>query len=148
MTDTPIPDTIERELVLPHSVERVWAALTEPDQIARWFGDTAELDLVPGGAGLFTWGDTDRSAVVVETVEPPRRFAFWWNSGSGDRVEPGNRTLVDFTLEPDGDGTRLRLLESGFASLDDPARQHAANSDGWTVELAELEAYLGANATV
>jgi uncharacterized protein YndB with AHSA1/START domain len=34
----------------PHSVERVWAALTEPDQLRQWFGEgDIELELVEGG---------------------------------------------------------------------------------------------------
>jgi len=37
MTDSTIPDTIERTTDLPHPVERVWAALTDPAEFGRWF---------------------------------------------------------------------------------------------------------------
>ncbi|MPY93792.1 MAG: ATPase [Acidimicrobiia bacterium] len=144
-TPTPVPDTIERVLVLPHAVERVWAAITDPHELAGWFGDTAEVDLRPGGAALFTWGGRDRSAAVVEVVDPPRRFAFWWTAGVGEAVGPENRTLVEFTLEPVDGGTRLRLVESGFAALAHGLDQHRDNTEGWATELGHLEAYLRAD---
>jgi len=141
MTD--IPDRIEREMLLPVPVERAWAALTQPAEIAKWFGDGAEIDLRPGGDLVFTFGGGERCRGIVEAVEPMRRFAYWWQPGisSGEPVPADNRTLVDFTLEPVEGGTRLRLVESGFASVTNP-EAFGLNSSGWTEELAELEAYL------
>lgn len=147
MTNATIPDRIERELLLPHPIERVWTAITDPSELAKWFGDSAEVDLRPGGAAMFAWSEHDmRGPAVVEAVDPPRRFAFWWVAGGGDTVEPHNRTLVDFTLEPVDGGTRLRLVESGFAALADGEKHHSGNSEGWTAELGELEAYLRGDA--
>jgi uncharacterized protein YndB with AHSA1/START domain len=140
---TTVPDTIEREMVLAHPVERVWRAITDPTELASWFGDSARLDLRPGGDGMFTWSD-DMSAAVVEVVEPPRRFAFWWTAGIGDTVTPENRTLVDFTLDAVDGGTRLRLVESGFAALANGAEQRDGNVEGWTIELGDLAAHLDA----
>jgi uncharacterized protein YndB with AHSA1/START domain len=140
-----VPDAIERELVLPVSPERVWAALTQPEQLSRWFGTQAAIDLRPGGAVTFTWdgssGPVGENSGVVEVVEPPRRFAFRWQSFGAD-VPP---TRVEFTLQPHGDGTLLRLVESGFASLPPRLRTegHQQNTEGWQRELAELVGYLG-----
>ena len=145
MTDDMVPDRIEREMMLNVPVERVWAALTDPAEIVKWFGDKAEVDLRPGGDVLFRFG-SERCPAIVEAVEPMRRFAYWWQpgSGAGDPVPADNRTLVDFTMEPVGDGTRLRLVESGFAGVKDPARQFRDNDQGWDEELAKLVAYLAA----
>jgi len=148
MTNATIPDTIERELVLPYPIERVWTAITDPAELAQWFGDSAEVDLRPGGAATFGWSQYDaRGPAVVEVVDPPRRFAFWWVAGEGDTVEIHNRTLVDFTLEPADGGTRLRLVESGFAALADGEKHRVGNTEGWTIELGELEAYLRGDAS-
>jgi uncharacterized protein YndB with AHSA1/START domain len=48
-------DWIEREVLIEASRERVWAVLTDPTHIAVWFGDTAEMDLRPGGKAAFGW---------------------------------------------------------------------------------------------
>jgi uncharacterized protein YndB with AHSA1/START domain len=77
---------------------------------------------------------------VIETVEPPVRFVFRWQSVADNLP----MTRVEFTLEPHADGTRLRLIESGFGSL--PTRRrgraHGDNTEGWQRELGELEQYL------
>jgi len=146
---TMIRDTIEREVVYPQSIERVWAALTEPEQMKRWFCSVGiEIDLRPGGAARFHFNEGSFRA-VVETVEPPRHFAFRWVPGGLEDQElpvdaQGPLTLVDFQLESVADGTRLRLVESGFAAFDE-ARRSAAfgdNSRGWDECLANLETAL------
>ena len=43
-------DSIEREITVAGPIDRVWQALTDADELAQWFGDSAELQLVPGGA--------------------------------------------------------------------------------------------------
>lgn len=139
-----VPDSIERELILPVSPARVWNALTQPDQLSAWFGTQATIDLRPGGEVVFTWdsstGQVGTIRGVVEAVEPPHRFAFRWQL-SPDTVQ---MTQVEFTLEPHPEGTRLRLVESGFASLPPDLRGgcHASNTDGWQRELGELAQYL------
>jgi uncharacterized protein YndB with AHSA1/START domain len=139
---TEIPDRIEREMLLAVPVERVWAALTDPAELVKWFGDGAEIDLRPGGAGLLSFGE-GRCPLEIVAVEPMRRFAYHWVPGSGQNEVPveGNRTLVDFTLEATDGGTRLRMVESGFASIENPAVR-SGNVEGWTGELGELESHL------
>jgi uncharacterized protein YndB with AHSA1/START domain len=139
-----VPDSIERDIILPVPPERVWTALTRPDQLGAWFGTHASLDLRPGGEVVFTWdGSTGPSGTkrgVVEVVDPLRRFVFRWQSSPD--AQP--MTRVEFTLEPYAEGTRLRVVESGFASLppDVRGRSHEANSEGWQRELGELLQYL------
>ncbi|WP_336216056.1 SRPBCC domain-containing protein [Nonomuraea sp. LPB2021202275-12-8] len=143
-----VSGTIEREVVLRHPIERVWAALITAEELSRWFGSVAEIDLRPGGRAYFRWEDLGQESVATITVvDPPHRFAFRW----GIEGLPGNdapQTVVEFTLEQVPDGTRLRLVESGFAqAADDVARSaHKANSQGWDAELVDLGAYLDAAA--
>ena len=144
-----VPEQIERETVIAAPVERVWALLTEAEHLGRWFGDAgAELDLRPGGALSLNWEryGTVRGRVVA--VEAPRRFSYRWSvlreSFDSEPVE-GNSTLVEFTLQAEGDGTRLRVVESGFDTLfADPAKQGERAEDnrkGWGSELDELREY-------
>ena len=141
-------DRIEREVVIAAPPERVWAALTEPVQIAGWFGDRVEIDLRPGGEARFMFERYPTSRSRVEVVEPMRRFAFRWHAEGSDPllpVEDVPNTLVEFTLEAIPEGTRLTLVESGFASLPPDVRRKArsGNEEGWNAELGDLVAYLG-----
>jgi uncharacterized protein YndB with AHSA1/START domain len=139
-----VPDSIEREVILPVPPARVWTALTQPDQLSAWFGTQATIDLRPGGEIILTWdgstGPCGTHRGVIETVEPPKRFAFRWQSGPDDVP----MTRVEFTLETHPEGTRLRLVESGFASLPPDLRGdlHASHTDGWQRELGELAQHL------
>lgn len=132
-------DRIERELHVRAPVERVWQVLTEPGYVARWFGSKAEIDLRPGGAAVFGWDEYGDGHARVERVEAPHVFAFRWMRAHDVPFDlAGTSTLVEFTLATDGDGTRLRLVESGFT--DDTHRKE--NSGGWDAELADLVALL------
>lgn len=84
MQSTAIADRIERVLILPVPRERVWAALTEPSEMARWFGTLAEFDLRPGAPARFGWEEHGTEPGRIETVEPPRRFAFRWRPYPSD----------------------------------------------------------------
>ncbi|WP_020574667.1 SRPBCC family protein [Actinopolymorpha alba] len=141
-----IPEKIEREIVIAAPVERVWAVITEAEHIAGWFGDAgAELDeLRPGGKMIMTWKEYGRAPAVIEKVDPPHFFSWRWTSG-GPEPTADNSTLVEFGLSPEGDGTRLRVVESGFRDLpvseEDQASRVAGNTEGWFLELNELQAY-------
>lgn len=144
-----VPDNIERETLIDAPVERVWELITQAEHLGRWFGDAgAEIDLRPGGAMALRWTEHGTTRGRVVAVEPHTRFAYRWapfKDPSGDEPGEGNWTLVEFTLQPEGDGTRLRVVESGFASLaasDAQRRQNLeGNTEGWELETGELRAY-------
>jgi uncharacterized protein YndB with AHSA1/START domain len=144
-----VPDHIERETVINAPVERVWELITQAEHLGRWFGDAgAEIDLRPGGAMALRWTDHGTTRGRVVAVEPHTRFSYRWapfKDPSGDEPGEGNSTLVEFTLQPEEDGTRLRVVESGFASLatsDAQRRQNLeGNTEGWEFETGELRAY-------
>jgi uncharacterized protein YndB with AHSA1/START domain len=144
-----VHDRIERETVINAPVERVWELITEPEHVGRWFGDAgAEIDLRPGGEMVLRWTEYGTSHGRVVAVEPRTRFSYRWapfKDPGGEEPVAGNSTLVEFTLQPEGDGTRLRVVESGFASLAASEEQRAenvkGNTDGWRHELEELREY-------
>jgi uncharacterized protein YndB with AHSA1/START domain len=136
-------DQIERETMIAAPVERVWSLITEAEHLGKWFGDAgAEIDLRPGGALRLSWAEHGTVHGEVVAVEPHQRFAYRWAAQVGDAPSPGNSTLVEFTLAQEGDGTRLRVVESGFAALDLPeaerASKAAGNTEGWAEELGHL----------
>jgi uncharacterized protein YndB with AHSA1/START domain len=140
------PDRIERTVEIGRSPATVWAALTTAEGLSAWFGDRASIDLRPGGAAQLAWSDGPTADLRVERVEEPSVFGFTWHIYGLPADDP-RRTYVEFTLEPVGAGTRLTVIETGFAQVSDDEAYHTAfdgNTKGWASELGELVDYLDA----
>lgn len=117
----------------PHPIAKVWAAVSDPDQLGRWFPSKVALDPRPGGAVTFSSDpNIEDTTGTVLAYSPPHRVAFTW----------GNDAL-EFTLEPLADGgcrlTLLNFLEHRTAA--------ARNAAGWQVCLGELTKALDGSAT-
>jgi len=141
--------TITRTVRIEAPRELVWAALTTPDQIARWFGQTADF---PGGVhlgatGTFGWTAHGDFPVRIDAYDPTSHFAFTWGN-QGEEIREDNSTTATFTLAEADGATRLTVVESGFDTLtpDAVARRAAMedNAQGWNSELDELVAHVGA----
>jgi uncharacterized protein YndB with AHSA1/START domain len=140
-------DRIERDVFITAPARRVWAALTEAEQLASWFGDAgAEVELRVGGRLTFRWRQHGTVHAVIERLEAPRFLSYRWALQSDEEPRPGNSTLVEFSLTDEAGGTRLSVVESGFADLEWPEAQQERhvrdNSSGWASELGELVAYV------
>jgi uncharacterized protein YndB with AHSA1/START domain len=86
------------------------------------------------------WG---RFPVEVVELRPRTYAAFRWSpTYPGGELTSGRTTLIEFTVEPVGDGVRVSVVESGFAHLDGTEEMKAqgveSNSGGWESELAAL----------
>jgi uncharacterized protein YndB with AHSA1/START domain len=113
---------------LAHSPERVWRALTEPEDLEAWFPAEIRGDLATPGAELsfpFREGEAETEPGEVLASEPPRLLAFRW----------GAQTLR-FELEPDDGGTRLVFTHALDRS------ETAQVAAGWEIKFEELEALL------
>ena len=148
-------DHIEREILIEAPVDVVWSVLTEPEQMARWFSDAAEVDLRHGGQGVLTFNQraTNQTVVVpiqIESVDPPHTFSYRWGHPAGTEARAGNSALVEFRLTPEGTTTRLRLVESGLLEMDwsDEARTSYAedHGKGWDMHMASLRNYVSQQA--
>jgi uncharacterized protein YndB with AHSA1/START domain len=160
MTGT-LTDRIERSIVINAPQSRVWRALTTPREFREWFGLAPDGEFTPGarlrGTIVGTNVDADVAALqgphlgrsfemVIELLEPERRFAYRWHPGAADPQfdysgEP--MTLVEFTLETVAEGTRVTVVESGFDALP-PARRTEAfdgNREGWRIMMGILQKY-------
>jgi uncharacterized protein YndB with AHSA1/START domain len=125
---------IRFERRLDHPVERVWRALTEPDELADWLA-LADLDLKDGGHVVLTWQNTDpdgNTAVARGTVtalDPPRLVEF----------DTDIHGRLRWELEPDGDGTALKFT----AEAQLPPDWELEVLAGWHIHLDHLEHVLG-----
>ncbi len=117
---------IERDIAFPP--DRIWRALTQPHLLQDWL---MKNDFAPVVDHAFQfsgdWGSVDCRVV---TVEPTTTLAYSWGA-------MGLETLVTWTLTPTGDGTRLRLEQSGFRPEQDQAYNGARF--GWQRFLANLD---------
>ena len=141
-----VPQRIEREILIDAPVEVVWAVVTEPEHISKWFSDSVELDLRPGGPAVLHWDGRRTVQGRVERVEPPHYLSFRWVVRDEPQLTDDNATLVEFSLRAERDATRLTVVETGFQDLarpDDEKQRHLdSHRRGWELELGELDEYV------
>lgn len=133
LEQTPAGPRLRLTRRLAHPPEKVWRALTEPGSLAAWFPDTIVVESWEVGSRLrfeHERGLFDPFEGEVLEVTPMRALEFTWGT---DRLR--------FELEPDGEGTRLTLLDT-IDELGKAARDGA----GWHVCLDQLEHHLAGTA--
>lgn len=124
---------IERQVRINARPEEVFQFLTDPAKLVRWLGLKAEIDPRPGGIFRLDVNGVDVIRGKYVEVVPNRKVVFTWGwEGGGGRVPPGS-TTVEISLEPEGDGTLLRLRHS---DLPEPDREK--HDMGWGHYLERL----------
>lgn len=131
--------------VFPHAPATIWNALTSAALISRWLMPPTDFEPVEGKH--FTFRTTPAGAwdgtIHCEVLEVVRneRFAFAWTGGDETNCGYGSRldTIVTFTLTSVDNGTRLRLVHSGFVpSRNDTAFKNLG--EGWRLCFGRLDA--------
>jgi uncharacterized protein YndB with AHSA1/START domain len=134
--------------VFPHAPETIWKTLTTGELIGRWLMVPTGFEPVKGKH--FTFQTTSAGAwdgvihCQVLEVTPNERLAYAWKGGHEGNVGYGSRldTVVTWTLSRVEDGTRLRLVHSGFVT---PKNDSAfkAMSGAWTKVVQNIGAIAG-----
>jgi uncharacterized protein YndB with AHSA1/START domain len=120
---------------LRHPVAKVWKALTEPDELRKWFPDQVSVREWKVGARMEF---KDANARIqpfdgeVLAYEPPRRLEFRWGTD-----------VIRLEVAPHGDGCVLTLVDT-IDELGKAARDGA----GWHVCLGALEAALDGSSSI
>ncbi len=119
------------EVTIAAPPQRVWQVLTEPAEISTWMpGTTVQSDWQEGSA--ITWsgeyGGTsfEDKGQILEVVQNRRLRMTHYSPLSGAEDKPENYHVVDYQLEPEGEGTRL-LLEQGGNESAKQAEQFSGN---------------------
>jgi uncharacterized protein YndB with AHSA1/START domain len=130
-----------------HPIERVWDALTRPEELAKWVGEAeVTIDLREGGEmvsrttgppelieAMVKEGGADPNDLVsrdtILRVDPPRLFEHTFGGVP--------TSIARWELEPDGDGTRLTLRHTEPPEFE--AKDETRDLAGWHSLLEELE---------
>ena len=137
MEQTPlIGRTLEKELFIKASPERVFQALTTKEGLEHWFLRKAEVDLRPGGAIRFEWGPGMAEVGKILILEPPHRISYSWEA-----LEP-SPTTITFELTAEDDGTRLHLTHTGIGEGEDWDNYYTSVNGGWNEHLQNLTSWL------
>jgi uncharacterized protein YndB with AHSA1/START domain len=131
-------DAVVHELVLPVPAGQAFGMFTDPRQLVRWIGISADLQPRPGGRFRFEVAPGQFCEGQYVVIEPPARLVFTWGwTDPSFGLAPGT-SQVEVSFAPsgvDGQQTRLRLVHTGLAG--DLGLLH---EDGWSRFLARLAA--------
>jgi uncharacterized protein YndB with AHSA1/START domain len=134
------------------SPEEVWAALTQAEELVRWFPTDAKVTPGKGGTMLWSWGHGEDWVSRIDAWEPGRLLRLVQEdarpyTAEGKPLPPGEvepaRIAMEFTIETHQGRTRLRLVHSGFGHGGAWDAEIEGISEGWQAELRSLRHYLG-----
>ncbi len=130
--------TIDLSVELDAPPEAVWKAISDAEQLRRWFPLNATVEPGVGGSVTLDWGpDCAGTGRIVA-----------WEEGShlryteGPEVDEATSVAVDYTIETRGGKTVLRLVHSGLSADDDWAEYVDTVDSGWRYFLWNLKHYL------
>ena len=137
--------------------ERMFELLVTPSAIRGWWG-ASRVIVAPKVNGVWAaaWGDEDdpdyiSTATLVE-YDPPRKLVMKYgeyHAKSGSLpFKFANDATTGFTIEPEGDGCRLRVEQTGFPC--DPVADdfYAACETGWTNTFQGIRNFISANSEI
>jgi uncharacterized protein YndB with AHSA1/START domain len=130
------PRSLERQVTIAAPPAAVWRALTDAEELTRWFPLEARVEPGGGGAIFVRWDDADQGESRITIWEPERHLGtVGW---AGDLRE----IVTDYYLEAAEGGTRLRVVNSGFGRGTDWDEMLDGFGYGWDFELRGLRHYL------
>ncbi|HYA53290.1 MAG TPA: SRPBCC domain-containing protein [Streptosporangiaceae bacterium] len=133
---------LELKVVVGAPRERIFRALTEPAELAKWWGPRGfttpaiDLDLRVGGGYRFTMqppgGEPFHLSGEFLQIDPPGRLAYTFR---WDEPDPDDRqTVVTLSLGEVADGTQVSLWQGEFTT----EARLALHRGGWTDSLEKL----------
>lgn len=115
-TDTRTGEIV-RDVHVAADPDTVFDFFVDPAKVVRWMGIEADLDARPGGRFRVRFRQEDGTEPVAlgefTAIERPHRVALTWG-WEGDEVTPPGFSTVEFSIEPDGSGSIVRLRHSAL----------------------------------
>ncbi len=138
--DPGAPRSLEERIVIDAPAEAVWRALTDAEELMRWFPLEATVEPGAGGSMWLSWGGQNGATARIEVWEPNRhlRTVEPRRDSAGRLVE----LVVDYFIEGEGGRTTLRVVHAGFGAGAEWDEEYDGTSRGWRYELRGLRHYL------
>jgi uncharacterized protein YndB with AHSA1/START domain len=135
---------VERSIWIAAPRERVWRAITDPEQLTQWYAPGCPWDipaLQVGATVTFYNTDTDIQRGTIEVVAPPHQLTLRWQP---DQTYPATTLVTTFLLAEEHSGTQVTIIEAGYESLPENVRQHRLDetAQGYGESLELLKVYL------
>jgi len=137
---------VERSIWIDAPTERVWQAVTEPEQLNRWYATFYHWDIPALRVGetvkFFNKDNpSDVQVATIHVVDPPREFTLRWEPNP---QYPEVTLVTSFLLQAENGGTRATILESGYENMPIAERQAwlDATGEGYTMSMENLKAHL------
>jgi uncharacterized protein YndB with AHSA1/START domain len=136
-TETQKPKRLKRETEIAASPAAVWKALTDAEELERWFPLAARVTPGAGGSVFLSWGPGCEGEARIEAWEPLKLLRLIEQAPGGQPV------TIEWKLEQRGGKTLLRLVQSGFSSGAAWEDEYFASTEyGWGFMLTNLRHYL------
>ena len=130
---------IKKNVQIAASIERVWAALTDPKAIGGWMGnkDSIKVNLKVSGRYKFFGGETTGK---INQVEKPSVLEYTWRQSSWPKEWADS--VVRWELKPVGKKTRVHLTHRNFPNKG----ERDGHDEGWDLYfLGPMKEWLEAN---
>ena len=132
--------TVSASTLINSPAKRVWKALTDPEKVKQYlFGTNMKTDWKEGSPITYEGeyqGKTYLDKGVVNKYKPEEELqTTYWSSMSGKEDTPENYNTVTYTLEKEGNGTRLTLMQDNIHS--EKELEHL--KENWNTVLAKIK---------
>ena len=137
---------VERSIWIDTSRQKAWRAVTEPEQLNKWYATYYHWDIPNLQVGtqvkFYNKADVnDMQIAKIEVADAPRQFTVRWQP---DKLYPAMILFTTFKLEDENGGTRVTIIESGYEAIPAAERQQwlDATGGGYTMSMENLKAHL------
>ena len=145
--ETVMPRQQTHEIVIDAPIEAVWKAITDGEELTRWFVDKATVTPGVGGTISIAWGDDGDELGHDRGVGAEQEAAK--EAGAHDmgaaKHDPAVPMIDEYTIERRDGKTVLRLVCSGIPDAKEWDGFYNGTDTGWESFLRTLRHYLEHN---
>ena len=139
--------TQTHEIAIDAPIEAVWKAITDAEELTRWFVEEAAVEPGVGGTFTISWGGEEKGQSRIEVWEPNQklRVALMPFDMGAAKYDASTPIIDEYTIERRDGKTVLRLVSSGIPDAAEWDGFYNGTNSGWKSFLRTLRHYLEHN---